>query len=220
MTDDALGARDMLDDMARVRAHARSTRAADALAAALAATLSLGGAAVFFASTQITTTACRATPAGRSCGAETVEFNGWAYWVIGGAVAAGVTAVVRHVRGVRRAAAAPVVGRLTVILLVAAVAGLFAGYEYAGLGGGTQPWLFPAVVVGILGVLAARRRDRFATFTCAAASGAIVTAGMRAEVALRPAWWFESNTGFALCAAVAMVVAAGLVVRWYRADAE
>lgn len=219
MTDDALFARGILDDMADVRAHARRARAADGLAAALAAVFSLGGAAVFLASTQITTAACHATATGRSCSAETVEFNGWAYWLIGGAVAAGVIAVVRHLRGVRRAAPTRVAVSSVTFLFVAAVAGLFAGYELRGLGGGTQPWLFPAVATGVIGLLAARRRDRLATFTCAAASAAIITAGMRAELAFGPSWWFEHNAGFALCATVATLVTGGLAFRWYRSDA-
>lgn len=219
MADDAPFARGLLDDLAHVRAHARRARGADWLAAALAAVLSLGGAAVFLASTQITAAACHATATGRSCSAETVEFNGWAYWLIGGAVAAAVVAAVRHLRGVRRAAPSRIGVGLLSLVLAAAVAALFVGYEVAGLGGGNQPWLFPAIVTATVALLAARRRDRLALVACAAASAAIITVAMRVELAYGPSWWFERNAGLALCATAATMVTGGVAFRWYQKDA-
>src|SRR5688572_24874364 len=129
MSDDAYYARDLLRDVADMRAHARAARAGDGGAATLAALLSAGGAAVFLASTQITTAGCEVTGAARCCSGETVEFNGWAYWVIGGAVGAVLVALIRRLRGVRRASPLRLAARPVVFVVVAAVAALFAGYS-------------------------------------------------------------------------------------------
>ena len=215
MADETAFPGDLFDDMHSMRVHARRARAADAAAAGLAALLSLGGAAVFLVSTQITSVACQAPG---TCSAESVGFNGWAYWVIGGGVASVLVALLRHVRGVHRARATRMAGRSVMFLIVAAVAALFAGYGTTTVGGWDEPWLFPAAALAVVGALAARRRDMSAAITCAAVSLGIVAAGMRTKIAFGPVWWFEHNAGLAMSAAVAGLIASVLAWRWYRQD--
>lgn len=209
------GSADILEDMESMRAHARRARAADALVATLAAVLSLGGAAVFLGSAQISNAACQA---GGMCTLETVGFAGWSYWVIGGAIASAAVVLVRHLRGVRRARPTRLAARSVTLLVAAAIAALFAGYGTSSLGGWEEPWLFPAVTLMVVGAFAARRRDLAVAVVCGVVGAGIVTAGMRTKIAQGPAWWFEHNTGLAISAAATALIASWLAWRWYRQD--
>lgn len=194
-------AQDLLSDLAATRRRAQRVWMADVLCAALAAVVCAGGAVVFALEADIAGT----------------EFDGWAYWLIALGVAGTIVVVVRHFRGVHRASASRLAGRVLTLFVLLNVAALFSGYAWGSVGA-QMPFVFPAAAAAAVAILALRRHELAFAGVLFAVGAAIIVVGMRTQVAAGPVWWFSNNLGYA--ASSAMVAVASLVagVRWYRRD--
>jgi hypothetical protein len=206
MTDEAIRAAQLLDDVDALRHRVHRDRYPYAWWAGLIAAVAAVGAVGFVLNDQIETRSCQdAAGIGSVCTQSTSGFNGWWVWAIAAVAALAVSLWRRHQRGTWRPSwQAILVAVLSVYLLLPLV-------QEARF---VPAFLYPAGAALTVALLAARRRDVAVAAVSVGVSVAIGVVWWKVDAQ----WFINRNAGLAALSLTAALLAVAVSLLWRRQD--